>query len=526
MKHTITIIVALLCISASFAQTVRGKGEVVKQERKVGAFHTVKIGGAQDAVLMQGDEYAIVIQTNQNLLEHITVVIEDSMLYVEYKNVRYYDKMKFYITSPVYNKIQVSGASDVTNTDTLTGQYLSLSANGASDIKLTVDYNMIVSKASGSSDIHLKGKSKNHKITATGASDVIAKEMVSDSTVISASGASSCFVNTTKSLTYKASGASSVKYVGQPETLIMQDKKAANNVVVINDTVTTSSVYHYYDTTSVNLGIFDVEVIDGDTTKVSVGRHQIVVDDEGNVKYRKKRKKFNGHWGGVELGINGYVTPDFNTNFSTYYDKDYDYLTLQYEKSIAVNLNIFEANIPFNKDKNMGLVTGIGLAWNNYRFSSPTYLTPDSSEVYGFYMEGASVRKTKLTAMYITVPIFFEIQTKSRRWKMFHFGIGGLMSARVRTHTKVYYNQANQPYLLVDPNSDFTQERTTPGGTNRIIAKQYNSFYLQPFKFDAMVRIGYSVINLFATYSINSMFQSGRGPELNRWTIGIMLVGW
>jgi hypothetical protein len=176
----------------------------------------------------------------------------------------------------------------------------------------------------------------------------------------------------------------------------------------------------------------------------------------------------------------------------------------------------------------MGLVTGIGLAWNNYRFSPPTYLTPDSSEVYGFFMEGVSVRKTKLTAMYITIPLFYEIQTKQRRWKMFHFGIGGLVSARVRTHTKIYFNEANKEYQLYDPRTESYVDRVfvSPGGSNRNIVKNYNSFYLPPFKFDAMVRIGYSIINVFATYSINTMFQRDRGPELYRWTAGIMLVGW
>ncbi len=521
MKYFITILVAILFVNITVAQKIRGKGEIVKQERKPGVFHSVKIGGAQDAVLMQGNDYAIVIETNENLHEHIKVVIEDSILHIEYKDIRYYDKLKLYITTPGYRSIRVSGASDVVNTDTLTGQYLKVSASGASDIILMVNYDRIVSRASGSSDITLKGKSGFHKVTATGASDVIAKQMKTDSTVINASGASTCFVDASKSLTYKASGASTVKYVGEPETLIMQDKTGTKNVVVINDTLESSHVYHYYDTTTVNLGAFDVEVIDGDTTKVSVGRHQIIIDEDGNVKYRRKYKRFNGHWGGVELGINGYVTPDFNTNFG-----DYNYLTLRYEKSIAVNLNIYEQNIPFNKDKNMGLVTGIGLSWNNYRFSPPTYLTPDSSEVYGFYMEGVSVRKTKLTAMYITIPVFFEIQTKSRRWKMFHFGIGGLFSARVRTHTKIYFNQANQEYQLYDPITGTRIDRITPSGTNRNIVKEYNSFYIQPFKVDAMVRIGYSIINLFATYSINPLFQKDRGPVLNRWTIGIMLVGW
>ena len=33
------------------------------------------------------------------------------------------------------------------------------------------------------------------------------------------------------------------------------------------------------------------------------------------------------------------------------------------------------------------------------------------------------------------------------------------------------------------------------------IVKNFDSFYLRPFKFDATVRMGYGIINLFATYS-------------------------
>jgi hypothetical protein len=402
---------------------------------------------------------------------------------------------------------------------------LRIIASSASDVRLTVNTNHLTTTAKGSSEVELKGYVSKHVIHATGASEVMARELMTDTTVIRASGASNCFVEAAKSLTYKATGASSIKYVGKPESVVIQDKKGEENVVILRDADEDASVYHFYDTTNVNLGLFDVEVIDGDTTKVSVGKHQIVVDEEGNVKYRKKYKKFNGHWGGVELGINGYVTPEFNTN----YGAEYDYLSLRYEKSIAVNLNIYEQNIPLNKGRNMGLVTGIGLAWNNYRFSQQTFLTPDSSEVYGFYMEDVSVRKTKLTAMYITVPLFFEIQTKNtRRWKMFHFGIGGLISARVRTHTKVYFNEAEKEYRLYDPRtaSYVPGSFVTPEANQRNIVKQYNSFYLPPFKFDAMVRVGYSVINVFFTYSLNRMFQQDRGPELYRWTAGIMLVGW
>lgn len=531
-KLTLLITLFTLFLFPSLNAQIVGSGSIVKQERQVGEFTSVKIGGAQEAFLMQGEEFSVIIETHENLLDQISIVIQNDVLSFDYKNIKKYDVMNFYITAPNYKKLVISGASDVNSMDTLQGTNIKVNAGGASEAKLMLDYESVISKVSGASELTLSGKAVTHVIEASGASEVKAKTLKTQSTSINASGASSCFVEASTNLTYKVSGASSVKYVGKPQTLIIQNSSGSKNVVIINDSTRTSSYYSYNDTTSVNLGVLDVEVIDGDTTKVTVGRHTIVVDDDGNVKYRRNKKlKFNGHWGGVELGINGYVTPDLTTNWG----KENDYLRLRYEKSIAVNLNIYEQNIPLNKAKNMGLVTGIGMAWNNWRFSSTTYLTPDSSEIKGYYMVNTdgtnlSVRKTKLTAMYITVPLMYEIQTKNpKRYKRFHFAVGALMSARVRTHTKVYFNEANKIYELKDPGTDQIVPgitRTTPSSTQRNIVKEYNSFHLQPFRFDGMVRIGFGFVNLWGHFGLNQFFKKGRGPELYTWSAGITLVGW
>lgn len=534
MKKLFSILVTINIIfsgGTSLEAQISGKGPIVKQQRSVSEFDAVQLGGAQEAVLMQGDEYSVVIETHENLLGLITVVNNNKTLSFQYRDLKHYDEMKFYITSPAFSNLMISGASEVKSTDTLRGENLKIKASGSSEVKLNVDYAAIESKISGASELTLYGKANAHIIEASGASEINAKSLKTETTVVNASGVSNCFVDASNTLTYKISGASSVKYIGKPQNLIIQNSSGSKNVVILNDSTKTSSYYSYNDTTEVNLGVLDVEVVEGDTTKVSVGRHTIIVDDDGNVKYtRNKKIKFNGHWGGVELGINGYVTPDYNTNWG----KENDYLNLRYEKSIAVNLNVYEQNFALNKAKNMGLVTGIGMAWNNWRFSQTTYLTPDSSQIEGYYMVNTdgtnlSVRKTKLTAMYITVPLMYEIQTKNpKRYRRFHFAVGALMSARVRTHTKIYFNEANKNYQMKDPGTGEIYPRiyVTPNTTQRNISKEFNSFYMQPFRFDGMVRVGVGVVNLWAHFGLNQFFKKDRGPELYTWAAGITLVGW
>jgi hypothetical protein len=530
IKHVLLILAAIICILPARAQ-VSGKGEIVKQERQVGQFDAIDIGGGQEVVLLQGDDYSVVIETNANLLDQIDIVLINTTVSIEYNKIKRYDELKFYITAPDFKMIKASGASEVMSPETLKGDDLEIIANGASEIKLKLDYNNVITKATGASEVKLSGKATSHVVEASGASEVKAKEFETQSTVANASGASEIFVNTSSNLTYDISGASEVKYLNAPENLVIRSNSGNKSTVVVNDTIRKAEVYTYSDTTTVKVGGLNVEVIDSDTTRVTVGRHTIIVDEDGNVKYEKcKTPRFNGHWGGVELGINGYVTPDFNTEWGV----ENDYLNLQYEKSIAVNLNLYEQNIALNKAKNMGFVTGIGMAWVNYRFNSTTYLTPDNSQINGYYMvnqngENLSVRKTKLTAMYITVPFMYEIQTKNtNRFKRFHIGVGVLGSARVRTHTKIYFNYANELYYLQDPGTGeiYTTEYRTPDASQRNIVKNYDSFYLQPFKFEGMLRIGFSVINLWAHVGLNQFFVKDRGPELYTWSAGITIVGW
>ena len=531
IKHVLFILIICLYIPSIIGQ-VTGKGEIVKQERQVGPFDEIDISGGQEVILMNGDGHSVVIETNSNLLDHIDVVLKNTRLSFQYNKIKRYDEMTFYVTAPVFKKIMASGASEINTPEMIKGDTLSIVASGASDVKLKLNYTDVSTKATGASEVKLEGKAISHMIEASGASEVKAKYFETENTIANASGASEVFVNSNESLTYSLSGASEVKYLNTPESLIVKSNDGNKSTVVVNDSLRKAEVYTYSDTTTVRVGGLNIEVVDSDTTRVTIGRHMIIVDDDGNLKYEKcKVKRFNGHWGGVELGINGYVTPEFNTNWG----EKYDYLNLRYEKSIAVNLNLYEQNIALNKAKNMGFVTGIGMSWVNYRFSPPTYLTPDNSQINGYYMvmnsEGKrlSVRKTKLTAMYITVPFMYEVQTKnSNRFKRFHFGVGVLGSARVRTHTKIYFNNANEIYFLQDPGSGevLPTEYRTPNASQRNIVKNYNSFHLQPFKFEGMVRVGFSVINLWAHVGLNQFFVKDRGPELYTWSAGITIVGW
>jgi hypothetical protein len=274
--------------------------------------------------------------------------------------------------------------------------------------------------------------------------------------------------------------------------------------------------------THVNFGSINVEVSDRrDSTVVIIGRHKFLVDERGNARYSKVyRNKFNGHWGGLELGINGYLTPDNNMDFPD----GYEFLDLRLGKSIRFDMNLFEQNVSLSKNNKWGLITGLGFEFRNYRFDRKVYLVANQEEIKGYYIEGVGVKKSKLSMTYLNIPLIFEYQTNAYgESDSFHIAAGLIMGLRLRSHSKVKFSEKDVEYDLVDPVTDEIWDTRT---VSDIKTKNHDAFHLNPIKMDATLRIGWGWLNLYATYSLSTLFKSGEGPELYPFSVGITLLRW
>ncbi len=526
-------------VFVSYAQNTAEKRIILND-----SFTGIVAGGASNVHYIKGDDYGVVIKAPGHVIDKIKVKIKGEDLVISTTgNIRLknHEKIDIFVTAPGLEKIDMSGAASFVSDNTLTGDYLEIHASGAATVDIAVNAKELYSVISGAATEILSGKADFQKVKASGASSYKAGRLTSKTAEVKASGAANVTVNVEENIEYEKSGAADIRILGNPKQISGNGKSAFNRTSVSNTTpiIIKGDSYDDDDTVKVKIGSVNIEVVDDDTVTIRVGNHQLRVDDDGNVKWEHVRMpRFNGHWGGVEMGINGYLTKDFNTDWG----KKYDYLNLRYEKSWFINLNLWEQNIAFNKKKTIGMMTGVGMSWNNYRFSNSTYLKTGQSELEGYYMVSKSyydpdsifsnqdlVKKSKLTNMFINVPLLFEFQTGSPvRGRRFHFTVGGIVGFRVATHTKVYFNMANQAYKLEDPATGnyLPYELKTPNNTGRNIVKEHNSFHQPPVKFDTRFGFGYGWLNVFATYGINGMFLKGRGPELHPWTIGLTITGW
>jgi hypothetical protein len=261
-----------------------------------------------------------------------------------------------------------------------------------------------------------------------------------------------------------------------------------------------------------------------DTTVIIVHHHGHDMDKEKNhCPFMCRRNKFNGHWAGIEIGWNGYVNPDFGMTFPS----DLQYLNLNTARSMMVNINPFDLNLNLVKN-HFGITSGLGLTFNNYYFTNSTLMIPDSSSLVAYNMvdqngQKADMKVNKLTVTWLTLPVLFEYQTNAKyRLNSFHVGVGVVGGVRICSYTKQAFYARNTTYYLQDDNGKTVGSVYVDDHPSRTKSQ----YHLNPFKLDATMRIGWSFLNIFATYSITPMYLNDQGPELYPWTVGISLIGW
>ncbi len=95
-----------------------------------------------------------------------------------------------------------------------------------------------------------------------------------------------------------------------------------------------------------------------------------------------------------------------------------------------------------------------------------------------------------------------EFNSSNSRSKTLHLAAGVLAGYKLTSKTK--------------------QEFTLDGYEYYVTRK--DDYNLNPFKLDATARIGYGDFTMFATYSLTTLFEKNKGPELYPFSVGVRIV--
>jgi hypothetical protein len=220
-------------------------------------------------------------------------------------------------------------------------------------------------------------------------------------------------------------------------------------------------------------------------------------DENGkHFSFKGKDGKFKGHWAGLELGLNNYV----DKNFSTSRKPENDFMDLNTGKSWNFNLNFMQHSFSLASNK-LGLVTGLGFEWCNYRFDGSNSIKKVDGNVIAdtsYNRIGVSVEKSKLTTFYLTLPLLLEAKFPGTK---LHVSVGVIGGLKLGSHTKVVYK-------------DNGDEQTD---------KVHEDFNINSLRYGFTARVGYKGLSVFANYYATPLFENGKGPELYPYTVGLAL---
>jgi len=254
---------------------------------------------------------------------------------------------------------------------------------------------------------------------------------------------------------------------------------------------------------------------DPDTSKIRVGnkKYTIIVDDDKEIKIltdddhspvvinkrhesktHNHARRMDGTWEGLEIGLANFVNAD--NKFELPHNGEF--MDLDAAKSLDLSFNFAEKSLGIVKNY-VGIVTGMGIQYQNYRFKDDFSLTKIDGQIAAVPTE-MDLYKNRLSIWHLNIPLMVEFQIpvygENERIKLAAGVIGGLRigSRQVQKYT---VNDEKQKVKIKD------------------------DFYLRTFNYGFTARVGYGDVAIFANYYPQTLFENCKGPEIYPVTVGL-----
>jgi hypothetical protein len=242
-----------------------------------------------------------------------------------------------------------------------------------------------------------------------------------------------------------------------------------------------------------NRGLSVLESLEGEGSRFHFEKYQDQDEwDERDDERARRRSRFKGHWAGIELGLNNYLTSDNSTTLPD----NIDYMSLHSGKSTNFNINF--AQLSLGLSRHIGFVTGLGLNWNNYRFNGNNNITKGENGVIEELDPGVPLKKSKLTTLYLDLPFLLEVQIPVDNSHL-NIAAGPIGALKVGSHSKMVLEDGQK----VKSNGDFS---------------------LNMMRYGATARVGFKNLHIYGTYYMTPLFQTSKAPagnELHPFELGL-----
>lgn len=226
-------------------------------------------------------------------------------------------------------------------------------------------------------------------------------------------------------------------------------------------------------------------------TNITFGQNKfsLFVDDEEDDSITKRYYELHdGHWAGIDFGVNLMLDNTFKRNFDG---------NTQFKNSVLTSYN-FRLNFIDHKfvitEEKLGVTIGAGYNHNSYDLIKNFNIketfdktTNDKKVVESF--DSLNYTYNKIRASYLQIPLLIEYTPNKNNW----LSIGILAGYRFGSSTKNLFEYQKVQY----------------------ITKTKGDFNLNTFQCDAILRFGYKSLGGYLTYSLIPVFNNNDIYDMN-----------
>jgi len=200
---------------------ITGSGKTVDLEKDLTGFSRVEVGSAFTVDITQSEAYSVVITIDDNLEQYLEVSQRGDTLRIYLRPGLSFNlgrnTLKAAITMPELTGLNLSGATRGTLAGFKSARGLDIDASGASTLRGDITAGDVRLTASGASNVTLSGAGQQGRLNASGASQLKLGDFTLTDVNADASGASQITLNASGELDASASGASRIRYTGNPQ---------------------------------------------------------------------------------------------------------------------------------------------------------------------------------------------------------------------------------------------------------------------------------------------------------------------
>ena len=220
------------CIIDGWNSGISGNGVVVEEDRDVYGFTGVHVSTGIDVILSQGDEFEVIVEADENLMEVILTEVNGDMLVVKTDrvNIRRARSKKVHVTLPELEELKISSAGDVEGKTPFTCDDLRLGISSAGDLTLEVDADKILLDISSSGDARISGSANLLKASLSSAGNLEAYDLIVKEVDVNVSSAGDAYVHATEEISMNASSAGSIYYRGDARVVQSRSSSAGDIV--------------------------------------------------------------------------------------------------------------------------------------------------------------------------------------------------------------------------------------------------------------------------------------------------------